>query len=381
LEQALPFCWVEGEISDVSRPSSGHCYLGLADERSQLSCVMFRSYAQQLQFDPQPGMKVLAYGNVSVYERGGRYQFYVYRMRPAGVGQQALAVERLRARLESEGLFDMERKRSLPAHPRAVGVVTSPTGAAIRDIVQILDRRAPGLPIVLAPTRVQGPGAPQEIAAAIDRLGRYGGADIVIVGRGGGSPEDLWPFNDEVTARAIYASPVPIVAAVGHEIDSTIADDVADLRAPTPSAAAELVAQERAVLHERVGAHRERLLRAMRTRLDHHQQLLDELRPERLLARLGDLVDQQSQRLDESVGALARALDGSLCSHRDRFDRAVLRLDARNPLRSLARGFAYCEREADGEPVRSAASLSNGDSLRLRFATGRARCQVQEVHP
>jgi exodeoxyribonuclease VII large subunit len=206
LEESLPFCWVEGEISECSRPASGHIYLTLADEYSQLSCVMFRLQAQQLRFRPERGMKVLVYGNVSVYERGGRYQFYAYRMQPSGVGDLAVAFEQLRTRLDAEGLFDAERKRPLPEHPRAIGVVTSPTGAAIRDIVQVLRRRAPGLPVILAPARVQGSAAPRDICRAIERLNRWAGVDILIVGRGGGSPEDLWPFNEESVARAIYRS-------------------------------------------------------------------------------------------------------------------------------------------------------------------------------
>ena len=379
LESALPFLWVEGEISELSRPASGHIYLSLADERSQLSCVMFRSYAHQLRFDPEPGMKVLAYGNLSVYERGGRYQFYLYRMRPSGVGEMALAFEELRARLAEEGLFDEGRKRPLPAHPRAVGIVTSPTGAAVRDVVQVLGRRAPGVPVVLAPARVQGAGSPAEIAAAIDRLNRFGGVDVVVVTRGGGSPEDLWPFNDEGVARAIHGSALPVVTAVGHEIDHTIADYVADVRASTPSVAAELVTRERALLGERLADRRGRLLRAVRDRLDRHQRRLEAVPADRLAAGLGGRVDQRDQDLDESLSRLAAALDGGLCSRRDRFDRSLLRLDARNPLRSLAGGFAYCQRERDGRRVRSAAELRPGERLRLRFADGAARCQVEEV--
>ena len=379
LEGALPFFWVEGEMSELSRPASGHVYLSLADARSQLSCVMFRSYAQQLRFDPEPGMKVLAYGNLSVYERGGRYQFYIYRMRPSGVGEMALAFEELRARLAEEGFFDARRKRPLPAYPRAVGVVTSPTGAAIRDMVKVLGRRAPGLPVVLAPARVQGAGSPGEIAAAVDRLNRFGGVDVVVVARGGGSPEDLWPFNDEGVARAIHRSALPVVTAVGHEIDHTIADYVADVRASTPSVAAELVTRERTLLRERLAERRGRLLRAVHGRLDRHERRLEEVRPGRLGAGLRDRVDQRSQDLDESRARLAGVLDGCLCSRRGRFDRALLRLDARNPLRSLAAGFAYCQRERDGGRVRSAAELHAGERLRLRFAEGSARCQVEEV--
>ncbi len=381
LEESMPFCWVEGEISECSRPASGHIYITLTDEYAQLGCVMFRLQAQQLRFQPERGMKILVYGNVSVYERGGRYQFYVYRIQPSGVGELAVAFEQLRTRLDAEGLFEAERKRPLPSHPRAIGVVTSPTGAAIRDIVQILGRRTPGLPVILVPARVQGSAAPRDICRGIDQLNRWGGVDIIIVGRGGGSPEDLWPFNDESVARAIYQSQVPVVAAIGHEIDHCIADYVADVRAPTPSAAAELVAQEYGVLRQRLGELRERLLRGVGQRLDRLQRELDNCDPDRMATRLRDRVDQQSQRLDEAVEHLTAAADGCLCSHRSRLALAVMHLQARNPLSSLARGFAYCERETDGQPVVAGDDLSPGDHLRLRFARGEARCRVEETSP
>ena len=381
LEQSMPFCWVEGEISECSRPASGHIYITLADEHAQLGCVMFRLQAQQLRFQPERGMKVLVYGNVSVYERGGRYQFYIYRMQPSGVGELAVAFEQLRARLDAEGLFDAERKRPLPTQPRAIGVVTSPTGAAVRDIVQVIGRRAPGLPVVLVSARVQGSAAPRDLCRAVDRLNRWGGVDIIIIGRGGGSPEDLWPFNAESVARAIYQSEVPVVAAIGHEIDHSIADYVADVRAPTPSAAAELVVQEYGVLRERVSFLRERLLHRIGQRFDGLQHEIDKHDPRRLVTRLQDRVDQQSQRLDETIEELVAAADIGLCSHQDRLAHAAVLLQARSPLANLARGFAYCEREADGQPVRAADDLSAGDHLRLRFALGEALCRVEETRP
>lgn len=381
LEQSMPFCWVEGEISECSRPGSGHIYITLKDEYTQLGCVMFRLQAQQLRFQPEKGMKVLVYGNLSVYERGGRYQFYIYRMQPSGVGEMAVAFEQLRARLDAEGLFDAERKRALPSHPRAIGVVTSPTGAAIGDITQILARRAPGLPVILVAARVQGSAAPRDLCRGIDRLNRWGNVDIIIVGRGGGSPEDLWPFNDESVARAVYKSKVPVVAAVGHEIDHSIIDYVADVRAPTPSAAAELVAQEYGILRERVSALRERLHRGIDLRLQQMQTRLEQRDPRRLVARLQDRVEQQGQHLDESLEQLLIAADRQLCSHRSRLARAAIRLQARSPLSSLTRGFAYCQNEADGQPVRAASDVSVGDHLRLRFGSGEAHCLVEETRP
>ncbi len=377
LEQSLPYCWIMGEVSDVSRPGSGHCYLTLRDRNSQISCVMFRFYAQQLRFVPEVGSQVLAYGNVSVYERGGRYQFYAVRLRPAGVGDRAIALEQLRARLDQEGLFDPERKRPLPRHPQRIGIVTSPTGAAIRDIVQIISRRAPGLQMILAPTRVQGEGAAELIRQAIERLNRFGGIDILIVGRGGGSPEDLWPFNDEALARAIFASPIPVVSAVGHETDRTIADDVADVRAPTPSAAAEIVAEEAQILQRRIVELRQRLIRGVDRRLEHFSRELEFLDPLRRLERLRDRADQQDQRLDEARTALVSAADSALVHHRQRFTLAALRLSSMNPLASLARGFAYCER--DGEPVHRVADLTSGDRLRLRFTDGSASTRIEEI--
>ena len=206
LETSLPDCWVTGEVSDFRRPASGHCYLTLKDETCQLSCVMFRFQAQQVAFEPEPGMQVLVYGRVSVYDRGGKYQFYVSRMQPGGIGEMALAFEQLKSRLELEGLFDAERKRPLPAFPRTIGIVTSRTGAAIRDIIQVLGRRAPGIQLTLCPAQVQGVEAAGQIARAIDCLNQHSEADLLVVGRGGGSPEDLWPFNEEAVARAIFTN-------------------------------------------------------------------------------------------------------------------------------------------------------------------------------
>ena len=379
LEEALPSCWVVGELSDFSRAASGHCYLTLADAHSQLSAVMFRTYARQLSFKPEPGAKILAFGNISVYERGGRYQFLIYEMRPAGVGELALAFEKLKNRLEQEGLFDPQRKRALPAFAKTVGVVTSRTGAAIRDIIQVIQRRAPGVQIVLRPTTVQGPTASLEIARAIAELNRHSAADILIVGRGGGSPEDLWPFNEEVVARAVYTSAIPVVSAVGHEIDYTICDYVADVRAPTPSAAAEIVTQEHRVLRQRVTDFDRRLQAAIEIRLGHFQLQLEHADPASLGRRLSDRLDQTAQYLDERRAALVDGFDRLAISKAQAFRTALLRLEGLSPLTGLRRGFAFCEREADGRPVRGAAELRPGEQIRLRFSAGDALCNVEEV--
>ena len=379
LEEALPMCWVVGEVSDFKHHSSGHRYFTLVDGVSQLSCVMFKWQARKLAFVPEPGIKVMVYGHISVYERGGRYQFYAAQLQPSGIGARALAFEQLKNRLEQEGLFDQERKRSLPTYPQTIGIVTSPSGAAVRDIIQVLSRRAPDIQLILRPTQVQGPGAAADIAQGIADLNRHAGADVLIVGRGGGSPEDLWPFNEEVVARAIYHSTLPVIAAVGHEIDYSIADYVADHRAPTPSAAAEIVAQERGELLRRVLEKRQRLLRVMHNRLNICDQHLQNLRPERLFRRLADRLEQRGQYVDERRNALATAFDWQLRSRVESLRTTALRLETLSPLSGLARGFSLCERREDGRLVRSSKYLKTGDQLRLRFHRGGAICCVEEI--
>ena len=381
LEDSLEMGWVVGEVSDFSRASSGHCYWTLRDESSQISCVMFRFYARELTFIPEPGVQLLVYGNVSVYERGGRYQLHVYWVQPVGVGEMAVAFERLRDRLAAEGLFAEERKKPLPRFPRCVGVVTSASGAAVRDILQIVQRRSPGVQIVLRPTRVQGPGAAEAIAHGIADLNAHSDADLLIVGRGGGSPEDLWPFNEEVVARAIHNSRLPVVSAVGHEIDYTIADYAADLRAPTPSAAAELATPDQMELRREIAARTRALLRASRERLAESRQRLEDRDPERLLYALRGRLEQSEQSLDEMRGRLVDALDRHLTKTGSRFGTSVLRLKSTDPLAGLSRGFAYCSHAGSGLSVSSGGDLSPGDRLRLRFAEGEAGCLVEEVSP
>ena len=378
LDETLPSCWVEGELSQYNHHSSGHRYFTLKDYASQLSAVMFKWKAGSLAFTPQQGMQVQVYGRISVYEKGGKYQFYAEQIKPAGVGEAAIAFEQLKNRLEAEGLFAPSRKRPLPPYPRKIGVVTSPTGAAIRDIIQVLNRRAPDLDIVLCPARVQGEGAAAEIAEAIARLNQLDDVDVLLVGRGGGAPEDLWPFNDEAVARAIYQSPQPVISAVGHEIDYTIADYVADSRAPTPSVAAEMVARERSALRERVAEQQGRL----RAEMEHYlRSLAERLRhcgPSRLCARLDDRLQQQSLHLDERRQALYTAFDWFLHTRGESFANAATRLDDLSPLTSLARGFALVEHVANQRLIRDSNELQPGDKLQLRFRRGGAICRVEE---
>ncbi len=376
--ESLPACWVIGEISKFTLQPSGHRYFSLKDEGSQLDCVLFKFQSRGLTFTPEPGMKVMVYGQLTVYPPRGTYQFRAQRLQPAGAGELAQAFEQLKARLEAEGLFAPERKRPLPRFPRQVGVVTSPTGAVIRDIIHVLERRAPGVQVILRPAKVQGVGAAEEIAQGIADLNRFTEVDILIVGRGGGSPEDLWPFNEEVVARAIYASAKPVISAVGHEIDYTIADYVADYRAPTPSAAAEVVAQDYGELRRQVAELRRRLERASDYGLEARQQRLEQASPSRLWEQLRDHLEERSQYADEQLQTLTTAFDRRLRVLVERFDRAALRLEARSPLANLSRGFAYVQRP-DGQPVRSHRELEVGNSLVLRFAAGRAHCRVEEL--
>jgi len=240
LENSFPRLWVQGEISNLTVHSSGHLYFSLKDAGSQVRCVMFRSYAKDLMLMPQDGMQVVVQGDVTVFDRAGQYQLSVQQLQVAGYGELAQAFERLKKKLAEEGLFDAEFKKELPAYPRTIGIVTSPTGAALRDMVKVARRRWPGIELILCPVPVQGVGAAEKIARAVEDLNQYGKIDLLIVGRGGGSAEDLWAFNEEILARAIFNSRIPVISAVGHEVDFTISDLVADLRAPTPSAAAEL---------------------------------------------------------------------------------------------------------------------------------------------
>lgn len=377
LEETMSRCWVIGEIAEYTHHGSGHRYLTLKDDSSQLSVVMFRHQGRKLGFTPERGMQIMCYGHISVYERGGRYQFYAEQMQPAGQGELALAFERLKLKLEEEGLFAPERKRPLPRFPRSVGVVTSPTGAAIRDIINVLTRRSPGVQIILRPCRVQGPGAAGEIAAAIADLNRYGAVDILIVGRGGGSPEDLWPFNEEVVARAIYRSEKPVIAAVGHEVDYTIADYVADYRAPTPSAAAEVVVQEHTALLQGVGERRQRLSQAMEKLLAAHERRLQDMDPDRLFRRLSDRLQQTSQYVDERRQDLVRSFAWFIRSRRQEWQSSSVRLQTLSPLAHLARGFSLCQRQEDGTVVRSSRQVQPEELVNLRFHQGSATARIE----
>ncbi len=356
LEGAFPPLWVAGEVSGWKRYASGHCYFSLRDANAQLRCVMFRSDAQRLPTDPEEGMKVRALGRITLYERRGDFQLVVRELEAEGAGGLwRLAFERLRDRLEAEGLLAPERKRLLPRSPATVAVVTSPSGAALHDILHVIERRAPWTRVILSPARVQGDGAAEEVAQAIERVGRYGEADVVIVGRGGGSIEDLWAFNEEVVARAIAASPVPVISAVGHEVDVTIADLVADVRAPTPSAAAEAAVPDGRVLKRHLRDLRDRLPAALRRTV---------------AERRGELLFQRT--------ALSRAIDGVLREQRERLNHATGKLEALSPLAALRRGYAV-PLDDNGRVLRGTSAFATGSRFRLRVADGSVSCRVEGV--
>ena len=368
---------VEGELSNFAAPSSGHWYFTLKDGQAQLRAVMFRGRNRLVVTPPGDGLKVVCTGTVSVYTARGEVQLIVDSLVPAGVGSLQAAFEALKARLAAEGLFATERKRPLPAFPCTVGIVTSRTGAAIHDMLNVLGRRAPGIRVVLRPVRVQGEGSAEEIAAAIADLNRQGAADVLIVGRGGGSLEDLWAFNEEVVARAIVASAIPVISAVGHEVDVTIADFAADLRAPTPSAAAELVAKSRLELE----SHVDHLILRLQSRITQGLALCGE-RLTGLEYRLQSVARGWPAR-SEQVGNLERRLllaMAGLQRHLDyRLAQAAGRLDALSPLNQLSRGYVIASQDAQGQQLSRFATLAPGDQLWLHFSEGRARTRIEEV--
>jgi len=368
---------VEGEISNFASPASGHWYFTLKDSGSQLRGVMFRSRNRLVDNPPRDGMQVVCTGTVTVYVARGEMQLVVDSLEQAGRGQLQVAFEALKEKLAGEGFFAAERKRPLPNFPKAVGIVTSATGAAIHDILNILRRRAPDVHLILRPVKVQGEGAAKEIATAIEELNQYGGLDVLIVGRGGGSLEDLWAFNEEVVARAIAGSEVPVISAVGHETDYTIADFVADLRAPTPSAAAELVAKNRQELE----AHIDHLIMRLQSRIDQSLSLVSE-RLSSLEGRL-KLAARDFKRLPDDITdlekGLALAMSARMREYTDSLGLVAGRLHALSPLLQLERGYVIASHEQGGSGLVSADTLEPGDRLWLRFASGQARTHIEEI--
>jgi exodeoxyribonuclease VII large subunit len=353
IEGVFPAVWVNGEISSFTRAKSGHCYFNLRDRDSQIRCVMWRPDARRLPTQPAEGMEVRALGKLTIYEGRGEFQLVVSELEARGEGLWKLAYDRLRVKLEMEGLTSPARKRPIPPHPSCVGVVTSSAGAALRDVISVIRRRAPWTRIVLSAARVQGEGAADEVAAAIRRIGAAGCADVLIVGRGGGSTEDLWAFNEEAVARAIAESPVPVISAVGHETDFTIADLVADLRAPTPSAAAEAAVPDRASLRRELSELRERMGRCV-----------------------GEQVAGCRERLFEARMDLRDARGRLVAGRRDRISALAGRLNALSPLSTLARGYAV-PLDPAGRVLRRTTDFVPGAEFRLRVMDGSVTARVE----
>jgi len=420
LDERFPTVWVEGEISNFKVYGSGHAYFTLKDEGAQLRAVLFRNRVRRIRFEPADGLHVLAFGAVEIYAQRGEYQLVVELLEPRGLGALQLAFEQLKERLGREGLFDPARKRDLPRFPRKIGIVTSPSGAALHDMLRVIGRRFGEIHVVVAPAKVQGDGAAQEIAQGVRELNALGGVDVIIVGRGGGSLEDLWAFNDEMLARTIVASKIPVISAVGHEVDYTIADFVADVRAATPSQAAELVVREKQAVAESVGELRRRLVRAMSRRLAAQRDRLETIRerrvltdPRRPLRELSRRVDeaterlrralratiqrvahrvelatrdlrerspvartrQDRRRLDDLAGRLDRALARGLDRRRHRLVGVAGRLDSLSPLAVLGRGYSLTL-TASGAIVRSVRQVAVGDEVGVMLHEGRLAARV-----
>ena len=376
LERELEVVWVVGEISNFRVPPSGHIYFTLKDDRSQIAAVMFRRQGMNLAFQPENGMEVLCFGRVGLYQAHGDLQLYIEIMEPRGQGALYLAFEQLKKRLGDEGLFATERKRPLPFLPACIGIVTSPQGAAVRDMLRILNDRFPDRRIIIRPVRVQGEGAAQEIAEGITELGRLGLVEVMIVGRGGGSLEDLWAFNEEAVARAIYTAPVPVISAVGHEVDFTIADFVADHRAPTPTAAAEMVAPRKEALVEQLGDLGNRLLRAIGSRVELERETWEGLA--RRLSDPGRRLRENQLRLDDLSLSLWRRFRDHFARLKERLAHSSERLGGLSPLAVLERGYSIAHKMPEELIVKDGASIKIGDLLRVRFARGKALCRVEE---
>jgi len=376
LEKRLDALWVAGEISNFKAAPSGHFYFTLKDDKSQISAVMFRRQGSLLRFTPESGMAVLCFGRVSLYTVRGDLQLYVEDMEPQGQGALALAFEQLKKKLAADGLFAPERKRELPFLPRTIGIVTSDKGAALHDMLRIIRDRYPDRRVVIRPVKVQGAGAAREIAEAIADLNRVGTIDVMIVGRGGGSLEDLWAFNEEVVARAIFNSQVPVVSAVGHEIDFTIADFVADRRAPTPTAAAEMILPRKVDLTEQVELLAEELVKHMDFRIETLRDII-----QGYVKRLSDprrKLRENQQRLDELSIDLVRRFQDRLRQCKDRLAQSAGRLGALSPLAVLDRGYSITHKLPEERIVKDSASLQIGDQVRVTFAQGKSVCRVEE---
>lgn len=376
-DEILSQACVRGELSNFKAHSSGHLYFTLKDEGAVISCVMFRSDAMKLRFRPESGMKVILYGRVSLFPKSGQYQIYVTNMQPDGVGALAVAFEQLKRRLHEEGLFDPNHKKPLPRYPERVALVTSPTGAAVRDMIRILGHRWPMAEVIVCPVRVQGEGAAEEIADMLDYVDKHQLADVIITGRGGGSMEDLWAFNEEMVARAIWRCQIPVISAVGHEPDVTIADYVADVRAATPSNGAELAVRDSEALQSALRQLQVRMEQAPMQKINRLRQRLDTLSKSRVMRQPDAYLQQQVLHLEMLCQRLEHSGEVVLGKNRQRFERTAAKLDALSPLKVLGRGYAMVTREET--VIRETAQLNPGDAISVSLSDGTAQCTVNTV--
>lgn len=377
LKEIYSDIWIEGEISNFSMYSSGHMYFSLKDESSQLRAVFFQGANRFLKFSLENGLKVIARGCVTVYSKRGEYQLIVNSMEPAGLGALQLAFEQLKEKLEKEGLFSRERKKPIPSLPRKIGIITSPTGAAIRDMLCVLKRRFSNLEIMIYPVRVQGDEAKHDIVEALNYLNKnQQQLDVILLGRGGGSIEDLWPFNEEIVARAISSSKIPIISCVGHETDFTIADFVSDLRAPTPSAAAELVIKSKSELAQKVGALKFGLISKMKSLLLNYEYRLRPFSTSRALTEPVRFFADKIQQVDELFLDLSDAVNRSLKTREDISARLFEKLNVLSPLQTLARGYSICWRHSDNSILKDSNSISNEDEIKVKLSKGGLTAKV-----
>ncbi|HKZ21654.1 MAG TPA: exodeoxyribonuclease VII large subunit [candidate division Zixibacteria bacterium] len=379
LELNLPTLWIEGEISNFIHHSSGHRYFTLKDENAQIKSVLWRDIGDFLRFEIEDGMKVVVYGNISVYEKQGQYQFYVEDILPAGLGKLELAFRQLKEKLFKEGLFEEEHKKPIPEFPQTIGIVTSPTGAAIQDMIHILHRRMPSVEIILNPVKVQGDGAAREIAQAIKDFNQLQNVDVIIVGRGGGSLEDLWAFNEEIVARAIYASEIPVVSAVGHEIDFTIADLVADLRAPTPSAAAELVVRDRREVVTQIKNLTQSLIEYQLSQIQEAKIRVKTAVESYGMKKPWDILTQKGQRIDELVKNMGWLVNQSVKNSKQNLANLMGKLNALSPLSILERGYSVCYKLPELKLVKDVDKLKLEDSVEVRLHKGKFKGKVERI--
>ncbi|MCL2425462.1 MAG: exodeoxyribonuclease VII large subunit [Oscillospiraceae bacterium] len=374
-DSTLARVYVKGELSNYKTYPSGHHYFTMKDVEGRLSCVMFKGSAAKLRFKPENGMSVVAFGRIAVYPRDGAYQLYVNEMTPDGVGDLYVAFEQLKEKLFKEGLFDQIHKKSLPRFPKTIAVITSPVGAAVEDIIRVLGSRWPLTKVVVVPVRVQGVEAPPEIVNAIEYANREKLADIIITGRGGGSIEDLWAFNDERVARAIFASEIPVISAVGHEPDVTIADYVADVRAATPSNSAEIAVPDIIDVYNWIKTTDGRLQQAISRDIKHRKQRLQDVANKRVLQNPKYYIDDRRIQVDRSAERLLSSMQGSIYKKRERYTRLSASLDAMSPLKVLGRGYAIAQLD-DGTIVKNASDVSRGDQLKIRLKQDEISCTV-----